>query len=89
MRLLLKILIFITLSFSVQAKDINKTNEIKIEQIKQIKDDVALMTAWKIARGDMGIIQKAVLFDKAIRQYLISKELIDKDKWKVEDNEEK
>ena len=85
MRILLTILIYSTLSFSVLAKDINNEVNANIEQIKQIKDDVALMTAWRIARSeDIGFTQKAVMFDKAIRQYLISKELIDKNKWKVE-----
>ena len=37
--------------------------------MKQIKDDVALMTAWRIARGkDIGFTQKAIMFDKDERK---------------------
>lgn len=71
------ILICLTLSSSSFADDCAK------ESLAQMKADIMLLAKWEAGRQGSSVYRSARLYDEAIREYLISKSLIDKEKWEV------
>lgn len=84
MRPILMALILAMLSTNASADAFNgHRNTTKALETQQ-EADIRLLTLWQTSRtGTPSVYRRAVTLDEAVREYLISKGLIDAQKWAV------
>lgn len=83
MRPILMALILAMLSTNASASVFEQRKTTKALETQQ-EADIRLLTLWQTSRtGTPSVYRRAVTLDEAVREYLISKGLIDAQKWAV------